>query len=353
MKRGIRLLIPLFILMLAASAGPVTAADMFVKDVDHDGFPDDLEIKTKNDPKVNEALKKSTAGGKCGVIKTDLLKIGAAQNVLLIVDVSGSMNEAMSGSTRMEIAKRIMTKYVDALPASMKAGLMTYGNADCGDESIQLLVPLAQYNHDALKAQIAALEPRGSTPIALAIAKAMEFLKGLERENNSMIIVSDGQESCGGDPIKAITDLRESGASPEVTVIGLGVDANTRKQLAKIAASSEGVYEDVKTEEDLVKAFGNFFKKLSGMYKDIVCIVRQYNVYLSNETDQFNTSKNYILKASTMSKDDTLTAALKNVQARIEQNHADRVAAQNKLNEMIKNKLDEMELSTKAFIGTK
>jgi hypothetical protein len=230
---------------------------------------------------------------------------------------------------------------------------MTYGNTDCGDESIQLLVPLAQYNHDALKAQIAALTPRGSTPIALSIAKAMEFLKGLERENNSMIIVSDGQESCGGDPIKAITDLRESDASPEVMVIGLGVDANTRKQLAKIAASSEGVYEDVKTEEDLVKAFGNFFKKLSGMYKDIVCIVKQYNTYLTQETEQFNKSKNYILKTLTMSKDDTLTAALKSVEARIEQNHAERVAAKDKLNEMIKNKLDEMEQSTKAFIGTK
>ncbi len=353
MKRGFQFLIPVLIAAVVACAGAAVAAELFTKDVDHDGFPDDLEKATKNDIKVNEPLKKSMAGGKCGVIKTDLMKMGAPQNVLLILDISGSMNEAMGDSTKMEVAKKILVKYIDALPASMKAGLMIYGNSDCGDDSIQLLVPLAQYNHDALKAQIAALQPRGSTPIALSIAKAMEFLKGLERENNSLILISDGQESCGGDPVKAILELRDSDANPEVTVIGLGVDKNTRAQLAKIASSSDGVYEDVKTEADMVKAFANFFNKLSGMYKDIVCIVKQYNTYLTQETEQFNKSKNYIIKAQTMSKDATLTAALAKVQAQIEQNHADRVAAKDKLNEMIKNKLDEMEQSTKAFVGTK
>ncbi|MCU0845142.1 MAG: VWA domain-containing protein [Spirochaetes bacterium] len=333
------------------TAAALYAAGPFEKDSDHDGFPDDLEIATGYNPRVNEALKKSAAGGKCGVITTDLLKLGRPHNVLVILDVSGSMREPLGDSSRMEVAKKILARYIDALPAGMKVGFVIYGKTDCGDESVDLIAPVGRLNKGALKGSIAELSPRGSTPIALTLGKVSEYFKGFEADNNHLILISDGMESCGGDPIRSIIELKESDSDPEVTVIGLGVNAATRAQLARIAASSDGVYADVKNENDFISAFAQFFNRMNRFYKDIVCIVSQYNAYLTYETEQFNKSKAYLVKASTKAFDDGARAALKNTEDRIDRNHAARMEAKETLSEMIKNKMDEMEKATNSFVG--
>ncbi len=352
MKRTIITLLPLsLVLALCLLAGSAFTAEPYSKDSDHDGFPDDLETATGFNPKVNEPLKKSTVGGKCGAIKTDLLKIGRARNVLIILDISGSMNEPMDKSTKMEIAKRILGRYIDALPPSMKVAFVIYGKADCGDDSIELVAPMGKLNRNALKDRISALSPHGSTPIAVTLNRTGEFFRGFEKENNNLILISDGMESCGGDPIKAILDLKESEADPEVTVIGLGVNQATRQQLARIAASSDGSYEDVKSEKDFISAFAQFFNKMNKFYKEIVCIVSQYNAYLTYETDQYNKSKSYLVKASTRAFDDGARAAIKAVEERIDDNHAERINAKEKLSEMIQNKMEEMEAAINKFVG--
>lgn len=327
------------------------AADPYSKDSDHDGFPDDLETATGFNPKINEPLKKSGAGGKCGAIKTDILKINRPQNVLLILDISGSMNEPMGTTTKIASAKKILSKYIDALPQSMKIAVAIYGKTECGEDSVELVAPMGRQNKNALKEKINSLSPSGSTPIAHTLNRAVEFFKGYEGDNNNLILISDGLESCGGDPIKAILDLKETEANPEVTVIGLNVDRNARNQLAKIAASSDGTYADVKSEGDFLNAFAGFFKKMNSFYKDIVCITSQYNSYLTFETEQYNKSKSYLIKASTKTFDDSAKAILKNTEERIDRNHAERINAKDRLNEMITNKLDEMEEATKKFIG--
>ncbi len=338
-----------FIIPLVAAAA--LYAGPFEKDGDHDGFPDDLEAATGYNPRVNEALKKSAAGGRCGVITTDLLKLGRPHNVLIILDISGSMREPLGDASRMDVAKKILARYVDALPSGMKVGFVIYGKTDCGDESIELVAPVGRLNRGALKGRIADLNPRGSTPIALTLGRTAEYFKGFEADNNHLILISDGMESCGGDPIRAIIELKESDADPEVTVIGLGVNAATRAQLSRIAASSDGVYADVKNENDFIGAFAQFFSRMNRFYKDIVCIVSQYNAYLTYETEQYNRSKAYLVKAATRAFDDGARAALKNAEDRIDGNHAARMEAKDTLNEMIKNKMDEMEKATSTFVG--
>jgi hypothetical protein len=233
----------------------------------------------------------------------------------------------------------------------MKVAFVIYGKADCGEDSIELVAPMGRLNKNALKARIAALAPRGSTPIANTLNRTGEFFKGFEKDNNNLILISDGMESCGGDPVKSILDLKESDANPEVTVIGLGVNQATRQQLARIAASSDGVYEDVKSEKDFISAFAQFFNKMNKFYKEIVCIVSQYNAYLTYETDQYNKSKSYLVKAATKAFDDGVKAAIKAVEERLDENHAERINAKEKLNEMIQNKMEEMEAAINKFVG--
>jgi hypothetical protein len=55
------------------------------------------------------------------------------------------------------------------------------------------------------------------------------------------------------------------------------------------------------------------------------------------------------VKAATRAFDDGARAAIKNAEERIDRNHASRMEAKDTLNEMIKNKMDEMEKATNAL----
>ncbi len=162
------------------------------------------------------------AGGRCGVITTDLLKLGRPHNVLIILDISGSMREPLGDASRMDVAKKILARYIDALPSGMKVGFVIYGKTDCGDESIELVAPVGRLNKGALKGRIADLSPRGSTPIALTLGRTAEYFKGFEADNNHLILISDGMESCGGDPIRAITSSRKATPIPRSPSSGSG-----------------------------------------------------------------------------------------------------------------------------------
>ena len=69
--------------------------------------------------------------------------------VELILDASGSMEEAISGKTKMQIAKDVLSKYAQAVNKEYNLGLRVYGNTkkrDCKDS--HLIVPIAQNNRN-------------------------------------------------------------------------------------------------------------------------------------------------------------------------------------------------------------
>lgn len=79
--------------------------------------------------------------------------------------------------------------------------------------------------------------------------------------------------------------------------------------------------------------------------------MRQYNAYLTYETDQYNKSKGYLIKAMTKTFDAGRQALIKRVEEKIDRNHEERIRAKDKLNEMIEDKMKEMESATNKFIG--
>jgi len=354
MKQGkITVAIMVLIVLAIFFLVPVNAQETpFSRDSDHDGFPDDLETATGNNPRINEPLEKSTAGGQCGVIKTDPVRINQPRNVLIILDTSGSMRETMGESTRIEIAKTVLTKYVDALPASMRIGFVIYGKSGCGENSVELIAPIGSNTRNTIKSKIQELQPMGQTPIAFTLRRSLDFFRGIEDQNNSLILISDGRESCGGNPVQAIRELKDSPVNPDVTVIGLNVNARTRSQLSGIAKASDGVYRDVHNEEDFMETCTGFFKNMTKLYKDIVCIVRQYNAYLTYETIQYNRSRSYLVKAEMNAENDVMKNTLGEVRLKIDKNHADRITLQKNIDTMIANRLEEMREAIRKFTGS-
>lgn len=169
-------------------------------------------------------------------------------SVILVLDGSGSMKEPSGdGRTRMEAAKEGLTRVIKALPDDSKVGLRVYGSeiedgaGSCKDST--RLVPVDDVDKAALTAGVKKLKPLGNTPIAYSLKQAVDDLPA--EGPRSIVLVSDGEENCGGDPCKVARDLRKKGTDFYVDVVGLQVDRASRDQLTCIASAGGGTYYDV------------------------------------------------------------------------------------------------------------
>ena len=178
-------------------------------------------------------------------------------SLILVLDSSGSMKEpAGNGQTRMEAAKKGLNGVIDDLPDESDVGLRAYGSTiedgegSCKDS--ELMVPVQKVDKPALKAGVKKIKPLGNTPIAYALGKAYGDLP--KEGPRSIVLVSDGEENCGGNPCKVARDLRKKGAEFYVDVVGMQVDDTSRNQLTCIASAGGGTYYDVKDIEELDSA---------------------------------------------------------------------------------------------------
>jgi Ca-activated chloride channel family protein len=69
-----------------------------------------------------------------------------------------------------------------------------------------------------------------------------------------MILISDGEESCDGDPCPAARKLAKAGVDLQFNAIGLAVNSKARKQLQCIAKAGDGNYYDADNTTDLEDA---------------------------------------------------------------------------------------------------
>lgn len=174
--------------------------------------------------------------------------------VMFILDASGSMAEDAGGQTKMEAAKQVMGKVVPELAPEVAVGLTVYGHRRKGDcRDIEVVVPPGSDDRDALLAKVKALQPRGKTPISSAILTVAGLLKTKENET-TIVLVSDGIETCGSDPCKVAAQLKATGAKFVMHVVGFDVGAAAAKQLQCVAKATGGKYFSASDGDSLLKA---------------------------------------------------------------------------------------------------
>ena len=175
----------------------------------------------------------------------------AAGNILFILDGSGSMWGQVEGQHKIAIAKEVMTGLVQELPPNIRAGLEVYGHRSKGDcNDIEIVVPVGSGNRQALIEQIEAITPRGKTPITQAFQQAADQLRAMEDET-TVVLVSDGKETCEGDPCTLVRELREQGIKIKVHVVGFDVTHDESEQLVCIAEAGGGTYFSANNAEQL------------------------------------------------------------------------------------------------------
>ncbi len=166
----------------------------------------------------------------------------AYPEVVFILDASGSMWGKAGGQTKIEAAKQVMARAVPGLPAEVRLGLVAYGHrkkGDCAD--VEVLVAPGSSDRDGLLKKVQALSPKGKTPIADSIKQTAELLKTKENET-TIVLVSDGIETCNADPCGVVKALKASGVKFVLHVVGFDVDAGGKAQLECLANAGGGKY---------------------------------------------------------------------------------------------------------------
>ena len=172
-------------------------------------------------------------------------------SIVFILDASGSMWGQIEGISKIAIAKQVMTELIQELPDQADTGLVAYGHRSKGDcDDVEQLVPLQPIDKRLLTERIEAINPKGMTPISLSIEKAAEALKVIEDET-IVILVSDGEETCAGDPCALVEELKAAGVNFTMHVIGFDVTEEARHQLECMARAGGGAYFTAKTAGEL------------------------------------------------------------------------------------------------------
>ncbi len=194
---------------------------------------------------------------------------GGDGRMVLVLDASGSMKEPHGdGRTRFQAAVSAMKQVVGALPGDAAVGLRIYGSriadgpGSCKDS--ELVVPVGPADKGALRTALGKARPLGNTPIAYSLEQAAADLP--DSGSRTIVLVSDGEESCGGDPCEVARDLSQQGLDLHVDVVGFQVDAAARNQLTCVAQAGRGTFYDAPDADALVSQLSRLSARAARAY---------------------------------------------------------------------------------------
>ncbi|MBS4210377.1 VWA domain-containing protein [Bacillus sp. FJAT-50079] len=186
-------------------------------------------------------------------------------NIEVILDASGSMKEVISGKSMMEHAKDAIKAFLANVPEDANVSLRVYGHKGTGSQadkqlsctSIEQVYGFSTYEQGAFDEALNRFQPSGWTPIAAALEEAKKGLEPFDAKTNTNLIylVSDGVETCDGDPVAVAKSFSESNIAPIINVIGFNVDSEAQRQLKEVAKISNGTYTTVTNGEELEEEF--------------------------------------------------------------------------------------------------
>lgn len=174
---------------------------------------------------------------------------------VLVFDASGSMwNRLDDGQTRIEVARDVMADYFASRDRSVPLSVIAYGHnrrGDCGD--IEVIAAMGQTSPGTLESRLRALMPRGMTPLTDSLAKAREQIPA-SAEAADIILVTDGLETCAGDPCALAASLAAEGIDIRAHVVGFGLSRAEVDALSCITRQTGGMLFQTQSGAELAQA---------------------------------------------------------------------------------------------------
>ena len=175
--------------------------------------------------------------------------------VLFILDASGSMNGKWKETTKMDMAKKILSHLSDSLSReNIPFAVRVFGHqkdkslVDCKDTKLEL--PFSPNNQTNLSKTLDRINPKGYSPIALSLESAVNDFPLTKAEQRSVIIlISDGFENCEGDACDASRKLQSAGIYLRPYIVGLGLTPEQKKSFECV-----GQIFDIQESENISQA---------------------------------------------------------------------------------------------------
>ena len=184
--------------------------------------------------------------GAFGDVKTGSLRVetqtntssAAAHNLEIILDCSGSMRQPLGTSTRIGTAREVLRQVLAKLPDDLNVGLRLYAHRypwkdmqhSCTDT--ELVVPIEKLDRQRILTTVDKVQPRGDTPLVYSVLQTPADLKGVG--GGSVIVITDGMETCHGDPMKAAAELKAGGIPVTLNIVGFTLKGKEKQDVEQL-----------------------------------------------------------------------------------------------------------------------
>jgi len=184
---------------------------------------------------------------------------------MIVFDASGSMagnmNQGIATTLpRINEVRKALGRVLPGVTRFRRVGLITYGPGPYQQCNVELnLRPIPDAARRIMH-DVNLLNPAGKTPLSEAVEQAAEVLD-FRTEPGVVIVLTDGEETCGGTPCALGKRLHAEGADLTVHVIGfqmknfLWTGEQSLLDVRCLAEETGGLYITAVDQEELVQAF--------------------------------------------------------------------------------------------------
>ncbi|MES9991250.1 MAG: VWA domain-containing protein [Candidatus Thiodiazotropha sp.] len=194
------------------------------------------------------------------VLNASVSGFGADDAVEIILDASGSMLKKQDGRRRIEIAREVLLGLTgEVIPEGTAFALRVFGHKEADSCRTDLEEPLAPLNSARVDAKIAGLQAMNlaKTPIARSLELVAKDLAQVAGER-IVVLITDGEETCDGDPAAVIEALQASGIDVRVNIVGFAIDdEGLKSQFRYWADLGGGNYHDATNADDLKQSMNH------------------------------------------------------------------------------------------------
>ena len=183
------------------------------------------------------------------------------EDAMIVFDASGSMagntvQGLFSDITRIDEVRKALAQVLPHAAKFRKIGLITYGPGPYAQCNVQLNFRPMPNATEPIMSVVNAINPAGKTPLV----KAVELAAGVLDNQGVVVLVTDGEETCGGAPCELGKSLK---ANNRLTVHVVGYQlkafrwtgAQSFLDAKCLAEETGGLYITAENRQDLIEAF--------------------------------------------------------------------------------------------------
>lgn len=159
---------------------------------------------------------------------TDMCAAQQKTRILFLVDASLSMKNQWTGGNKWYTAMNALTQIADSVSTlpNVEIGMRIFGHMyhepdkNCRDSRLE--VPIDSNNAARIRRKLEEIKPKGITPLVYSIEKSAGDFGG-KTGKNFLIVITDGEDACEGDPCAAALALQQNNIVLKPFIIGMAI----------------------------------------------------------------------------------------------------------------------------------